>query len=43
MDVKGFEINDNVLVKYKGGSDNVIIPTGITKIADEAFLIAVKW
>lgn len=37
MDIKNFEINDGVLVKYNGGSDNIIIPTGITKIADEAF------
>ncbi len=33
----GFDIADNVLIKYKGKSADVIIPDGVTKIAAKAF------
>ncbi len=33
----GFEIANNELIKYKGTSDNAVIPDGVTKIAAKAF------
>ena len=33
----GFEIADNVLIKYKGKSKDAVIPEGVTKIAAKAF------
>ena len=33
----GFEIANNELIKYKGKSDNAVIPDGVTKIAAKAF------
>lgn len=33
----GFDIANNVLVKYKGKSQDVVIPDGVTKIAAKAF------
>ncbi|MDE5753597.1 MAG: leucine-rich repeat domain-containing protein [Oscillospiraceae bacterium] len=32
-----FEIKNNVLIKYHGDGDDVVIPEGVTKIGDEAF------
>jgi len=32
-----FEINETVLVKYRGNAENVTIPDGITAIGDGAF------
>ncbi len=34
----GFEIANNELIKYKGTSNNAVIPDGVTKIAAKAFL-----
>lgn len=33
----GFEIANNELIKYKGTSENAVIPDGVTKIAAKAF------
>ena len=33
----GFEIANNELIKYKGTSNNAVIPDGVTKIAAKAF------
>ncbi len=35
--VVGFDIADNVLIKYKGKAQDVVIPDGVTKIAAKAF------
>jgi hypothetical protein len=37
MNENGFEIVNNVLVKYKGQEENAIIPDGVTSIGEHAF------
>ena len=35
-----FEIQDSILVKYRGKDSDVVIPEGVIAIGDEAFLVA---
>ncbi len=37
MELKDFEIEDNILVRYHGDSEHVAVPDGITEIAQGAF------
>ena len=36
-DINDFEIEDGVLIKYKGDSSDVVIPDSVTYIGEEAF------
>ncbi len=36
-DLDGFEIENNILVKYHGNDADVVIPDGVTEIGEEAF------
>ena len=35
--IRGFKIEDGVLIKYKGKKKKVVIPKGVTSVGDEAF------
>lgn len=37
MDMTGFDIRDNVVFKYVGNDENIVIPEGITSVGHQAF------